>query len=104
MKQVKRVSSLRESSRPELVPDASLEEFKEAHKKARATAEKWDQIIDYPADLGVLYRINTWIWGGSGLVEQLVQNVDNYYHGREYLTPIDWEKIFAQTPEFLGQR
>jgi dihydrofolate reductase len=79
--------------------DASLEEFREAHQKARSTTEKWDEIIDYPSDLGVLYRINTWILGGTELVEQFMQNVDNYYHGRDYLAPVDWGKVFALTPE-----
>ena len=33
------------------------------HGQARAATVKWEQIIDYPSDLGVLCRINTWILG-----------------------------------------
>jgi hypothetical protein len=79
--------------------DGSLLEFTEAHRKARATADKWVERIDYPAsDLGVLYRINTYTLTGTELSEKLVQNIDNFYHGRDYLQPIDFGKVFAQEP------
>lgn len=47
----------------------------------------------------VLYRIKTWILGGAELVEHFMQNVDNYYRGRDYLVAADWGKVFARTPE-----
>jgi hypothetical protein len=79
--------------------DASLQEFADARMKARATADKWAERIDYPAsDLGVLYRINTYMVTGTELAEKLVQNIDNFYHGRDYMQPVDFGKVFTQIP------
>jgi hypothetical protein len=85
--------------------DASLQEFTQARKDARATADKWVERIDYPAsDLGVLYRFNTYILTGTELTEKLVQNIDNFYHGHDYLQPIDFGKVFAEQPLLQGKR
>ncbi len=79
--------------------DACLAEFQQAHEQAVATAKKWNERIDYPAsDLGVLYRINTYMVTGTELVSELIQNIDNYYHGRNYLQPIDFGKVFTLDP------
>jgi hypothetical protein len=79
--------------------DASLARFTEAHEKALATANNWNERIDYPAsDLGVLYRINTFMVTGTELAKELIQNIDNYYHGRDYLQPVDFGKVFTLEP------
>lgn len=79
--------------------DASLARFKEAQQKALATANRWSERIDYPAsDLGVLYRINTFMVTGTELARDLVQNIDNYYHGSDYLKPVDFGKVFTLEP------
>jgi hypothetical protein len=79
--------------------DASLAEFAEAHQRALATANKWNERIDYPAsDLAVLYRINTYMVTGTELSNQVVQNIDNFYHGRDYLRPVDFGKVFTLEP------
>jgi hypothetical protein len=79
--------------------DANLAAFKVAHEKAVDTANKWNERIDYPAsDLGVLYRINTYMVTGTALTQDVVQNLDNYYHGRDYLKPVDFDKVFTLEP------
>jgi hypothetical protein len=79
--------------------DANLAAFKAAHEKAVDTANKWNERIDYPAsDLGVLYRINTYMVTGTALAQDVVQNLDNYYHGRDYLKPVDFDKVFTLEP------
>jgi hypothetical protein len=79
--------------------DASLAAFQAAHEKALATANKWNERIDYPAsDLGVLYRINTYMVTGTELALEVMQNLDNYYHGRDYLKPVDFGKVFTLEP------
>jgi hypothetical protein len=71
--------------------DFSLAESEEVHRKALASAHKWNERIDNPAsDLGVLNRINTHLVTGTELSQELIQNLDNYYHGRDYLRPIDF--------------
>ena len=79
--------------------DASLAGFQDAHQKALATANKWNERMDYPAsDLGVLYRINTYMVTGTELTRELIQNIDNFYHGRDYLHPVDFGKVYTLDP------
>lgn len=84
--------------------DDSLSSFQSAHAKAVATAEKWSELVDHPSDLGVLYRIDTFMVTGTELTKDLMQNVDNFYHGIDYVKPVDFNKVYetwpslAQTP------
>ncbi len=63
-----------------------------------ATAEKWSEIVDHPSDLGVLYRIDTFMVTGTNLTVDLIQNVDNFYHGRDYVKPVDFNKVYVTWP------
>lgn len=78
--------------------DASLTSFQTAHAKAVATAEKWSELVDHPSDLGVLYRIDTFMVTGTQLTVDLMQNVDNFYHGRDYVKPVDFNKVYVTWP------
>ncbi|MCL5005225.1 MAG: hypothetical protein M1404_01720 [Acidobacteria bacterium] len=78
--------------------DGDLKEFRETQTKARAMAEKFSEIIDDPSDLGVLYRINIFMVTGTELVAELMQDIDNYYHGRDYVKPVDFRKVFTEWP------
>lgn len=78
--------------------DACLIEFTHARQQGRGLAEKYAKIIDYPSDLGVLYRVNTWMVTGTELVEKFMQNIDNFHHGRDYLAPVDWGRVFTEWP------
>lgn len=78
--------------------DGSLTEFQDARSKARTMAEKWSEFMDHPSDLGALYRINVFMVEGTDLVAQLIQNVDNFHHGRDYVQPVDFGKIFTSWP------
>jgi hypothetical protein len=78
--------------------DASLSKFQDAAAKAKATAEKWSQLIDHPSDLGVLYRIDTFMVTGTDLTVELIQNVNNFYHGRDYVKPVDFGKVYVTWP------
>ena len=80
--------------------DHSLEMFREAHRMSIAIATKFAEIIDDPSDLGVLYRINVYMIDGTDIVQQFMQNIDNFHHGLPYLRPVPFEKIFAPWPRF----
>jgi hypothetical protein len=78
--------------------DATLKEFEETHAKAKTMAEKWSEIIDHPSDLGVLYRINVFMLTGTELSVQLMRNIDNFHHGRDYAQPVDFGKVYVSWP------
>jgi hypothetical protein len=61
-------------------------------------AEKWSEIVDHPSDLGVLYRINVFLIEGTELTAKLFENIDNFHHGRDYVQPVDFGKIFVSWP------
>ncbi len=63
-----------------------------------ATARKWSELVDHPSDLGVLYRIDTFMVTGTQLTVDLMQNVDNFYHGRNYVKPVDFNKVYVNWP------
>ena len=78
--------------------DRDLKGFEDTQAKAQATARKWSEIMDHPSDLGVLYRINVFMVTGTELATQLMQNIDNFHHGRDYMQPVNFEKIFVAWP------
>ena len=78
--------------------DRVLGEFGQTRQQARAMAEKWSETIDHPSDLGVLYRINLFMVTGTELTFDLMQNVDNFHHGRDYVKPVAFDKIFVSWP------
>jgi hypothetical protein len=78
--------------------DKSLNGFENARSKARAVAEKWSEIVDHPSDLGVLYRINVFMIEGTELTAKLIENIDNFHHGRDYVQLVDFGKIFVTWP------
>ncbi len=84
--------------------DHSVEMFREAHRMSLATATKFAEIIDDPSDLGVLYRINVYMIDGTDVVQQFMQNIDNFHHGQPYLKPVPLEKLFAPLPRFQHGR
>jgi hypothetical protein len=67
-------------------------------------ATKFAEVIDDPSDLGVLYRINVYMIDGTDIVEQFMQNIDNFHHGKPYLKPVPLERIFAPLPRFQHGR
>ena len=84
--------------------DHSLEMFREAHRMSVAMATKFSEVIDDPSDLGVLYRINVYMIDGTDIVQQFMQNIDNFHNGRPYLNPVPLEKIFAPLPRIQHGR
>lgn len=78
--------------------DESLGRFHDAQAKAKATAEKWSQLVDHPSDLGVLYRIDTFMVTGTDITFDLMQNIDNFYHGRDYVKPVDFGEVYVSWP------
>lgn len=78
--------------------DAVVREFDDTTIKAKDMADRWSEIIDSASDLGVLYRINIFMLTGTKLSAQLIHNVDNYYHGRDYVQAVDFGKIFVSWP------
>ncbi len=84
--------------------DHSLEMFREAHRMSVAMATKFSEVIDDPSDLGVLYRINVYMIDGTDIIQQFMQNIDNFHHGRPYLNPVPLEKIFNPLPRIQHGR
>jgi hypothetical protein len=80
--------------------DASLALFSEGRRMGRQTTEKFAEVIDHPADMGVLYRANLFLVTGLELVEQTMQEIVNYHHGREYTKLVPWNKIYYEFPQF----
>jgi hypothetical protein len=80
--------------------DKSLKEFEDARSKAITLAEKWSEMVDHPSDLGVLYMINMYMVDGTDLTTKLIENIDNFHHGRHYVEPVDFGKIFVPWPAF----
>ncbi len=78
--------------------DKVLNEFKQTQDGAKAMTEKWSEIVDHPSDLGALYRINVFMVTGTELTFELMQNIDNFHHGRDYVKPVPFEKIFVAWP------
>jgi hypothetical protein len=80
--------------------DQSLEAFTTGRKLGRRATEKFAEIIDYPSDLGVLYRANLFLVTGTELAEQTIRNIVNYHHGRDYVQEVSWGKIYHDFPQF----
>ncbi len=80
--------------------DQSMALFSEARRQGRATTEKFAEFVDHPSDLGVLYRANLFLITGLELVERTMQNLVNFHHGRQYTTPVAWDKIYYPFPKF----
>jgi hypothetical protein len=94
------------AERSELVRrlDVSMALFTEARKMGRRTTEIFARVVDHPSDLRVLYRANLFLVMGLELVEQTMQNIVNYHHGREYTRSVAWDKIYRDFPQFSPSR
>ena len=84
--------------------DHSMERFRTAHRMSIATATKFAEIIDDPSDLGVLYKYNVYMIDGTEIVEQFMQNIVNFNHGKPYLDPVPLDKVFNRWPRFKRAR
>jgi len=80
--------------------DKSMALFTQARESGRRTTEKFAEFIDHPSDLGVLYRANLFLVTGLELVEQTMQNMVNFHHGRNYVQPVAWNQIYVEFPQF----
>jgi hypothetical protein len=78
--------------------DASLQQFQKAQLLARSTARTFAEVVDNVSDLGVLWRLNTYGVAGTEQLAKFMENIDNYHHGKPYLNPVEWEKVFVQLP------
>src|SRR5207248_5490136 len=90
----------RKTRREEFVArlDESLRQFQKANVTARYSTETWSEVVDNVSDLGVLWRLNTFVVTGMDLVSQFMQNINNYHHGKFYLNQVAWDKIFSPIP------
>jgi hypothetical protein len=59
------------------------------------SVEKWAERVDDIPDLGVPYRMNTFMVTGTQLVVRLVENIVNFHHGKPYLKQVNWGKATA---------
>jgi hypothetical protein len=80
--------------------DASMSLFHDARLRGRQTTEKFAEVIDHPSDMGVLYRAILFLVTGLELVEQTMQDIVNYHHGKTYTQPVAWDKIYYDFPQF----
>ncbi len=84
--------------------DRSMEMFRGASQGSRVMGEKFAEVIDDPSDLGVLYRINIFLVHGFDIVEKFMQNIVNFHHGKPYLNPVPFEKVFSPLPKIQKGR
>jgi hypothetical protein len=84
--------------------DAAMEQFHAARRMGKRTVEKFAEVIDHASDLGVLYRADLFLVRGLELVEQTIENVVNFHHGRNYTRPVAWDKIYWEYPQFSSRR
>jgi hypothetical protein len=96
----------KEIDREELVRrlDGSMALFSEGRRMGRQATEKFAEVIDNPSDMGVLYRANLFLVTGLELVEQTMQDIVNYHHGKEYTKLVPWNKIYYDFPRFAPAR
>lgn len=78
--------------------EGSQEGFEKARLMARYSAETWAEDVDNVSDLGVLWRLDTYVVVGMDLIAQFMENINNYHHGKPYLKRVEWEKIFSPVP------
>jgi hypothetical protein len=90
----------RRTQRQEFVArmDESLLQFDKARITGRSSAETWSKVVDNVSDLGVLWRLNTFVVSGMDVVAQFMQNIDNYHHGKFYLNAVPWDRVFSPLP------
>ncbi|MEN6601847.1 MAG: hypothetical protein ABFD86_05475, partial [Bryobacteraceae bacterium] len=84
--------------------DRSMEMFRGASHGSRAMGTKFAEVIDDPSDLGVLYRINIFLVYGFDIVEKFMENIVNFHHGKPYLNPVPFEKVFSPLPKIQTGR
>jgi hypothetical protein len=84
--------------------DHSMEMFHTAHRMSIAAATTFAEIIDDPSDLGVLYKYNVYMIDGTAIVEQFMQNIVNFHHGKPYLNNVPFDKVFNRWPRFKRSR
>ena len=78
--------------------DASVHEFHQAELLARINARIFAEVVDNVSDLGVLWRLNTYGVAGTQQLANFMENIDDYHHGKPYLNPVDWGRVFLQFP------
>ncbi|MGH2639993.1 MAG: hypothetical protein ACRDF4_12050, partial [Rhabdochlamydiaceae bacterium] len=78
--------------------DNSLRMFQESHRMAVAMASQYAKLVDDPSDMGVLYRINIFMIHGTDIVQDFMQNIVNFYHGKPYLNPVPMDQVFSPVP------
>jgi hypothetical protein len=75
--------------------NAGFFSIRDARLSGHETALKYAELVDYPADLETLRRINVYMVTGTELIEKFVTNVVNFYYGKPYLETVEWERIFS---------
>jgi hypothetical protein len=79
--------------------DDSLAQAKAAQAQLVAAAQKFSERVDHVSDLAVLYHINTRLLMGMDCAVRQLENVVNYYHGKPYLDPVPFDRLFPMRPD-----
>jgi hypothetical protein len=61
-------------------------------KKARRVAEKEAEFIDHPADLALLFVINSEILTATEEFAKFIGNVVRFHHGEPYWEEVRWDR------------
>jgi hypothetical protein len=78
--------------------DERLQKFLQAQRLALSSAGKWVARLDHVPDLGVLYRMNTFMVTGTELVVRFMENTVSFHRGKPYLKQVNWDKVFSPLP------
>jgi hypothetical protein len=80
--------------------EKSLAGFEAANQQVQSATREYAEIVDHPADLGVLYQLNARAVLGFDLVRQSMQNIVNFYTGKSYAHHVSWERLYPNEFHF----
>lgn len=75
-----------------------LEMAERAEGEAEASARAFSDCAEHATDLGVLWMVNSSMVTGTRVLGQYLANIKAYYEGREYWSPVDWDRLFGTCP------
>ncbi len=79
--------------------ESSMTTMREAFAQLKLSIENFSRIVDHVSDLAVLYHLNARVVLGTDLSLQFFQNVVNYHRGKQFMTPVDFERLFPRRPD-----
>jgi hypothetical protein len=74
--------------------EASLRQFDDACRQAQSLTTHYAEVVDHPADMEVLYRLNVSTVLSWDLTRQWLRNIVNFHEGKPYTQHVPFERVF----------